>query len=174
MTMAHNRDALGCVPRRVQDIKADPSNHDMIAVVQQHMFVAVKELIFPLCRALVRNIQPGTDSVGKLTSAGNLISVDVSFGNGDDFQVFLLRHFQVLLDVASRIDDHRGPCPLAANRVRGVCQFGIVKVFQQPDFPTRRYKTSALPKTTARPNMTHPGTDSKASLPASSPCRRYR
>jgi hypothetical protein len=56
--------------------------------------------------------------------------MDVSFGGTNDAQVLPLSEFNVRLHVAPWVDDNRLASLLATDKIRGMCERPVIKVFE--------------------------------------------
>ena len=68
---------------------------------------------------------------GQLTGAGEVVGVDVGFGDGDDLHAVFRGEVLVHPDVAAGVHHEGLALGLAANEVAGLCEVFVVNTFQK-------------------------------------------
>jgi hypothetical protein len=116
------------VPR----IKTDAADHEVIAVVQDCVFVlaALEPVGLPV-RAAVAGGVDHEAALGQLTCAGKKVGVDVGFGGGHELQALRGSDALVLIDVAHGIDDDGFAGGLATNQVGILRQLAVIDLSKE-------------------------------------------
>ena len=77
-------DVLGGVAGGVDHPDADVADADLVAVLDEDVLEAVQVLVLPVLVAFVGEVEGGAGGFGELAGAGEVVGVDVGFGDGND------------------------------------------------------------------------------------------
>ena len=118
---------LGGVARGVDGLDADVADGDLVAVVEAFAV----EFVLPVRSALAGDVDFRAGGGGEFAGAGEVVGVDVGFGDGHDLHAVLLGQILVDRDVAAAVNNNGGAVGLAADQVAGLGEVFIVNALDK-------------------------------------------
>lgn len=121
------RQVFRCVPGGVDGLDADIAESELVAVVEPFAV----ELVLPVRASFTRYVNRGPGRGGQLAGAGEVVGVNVGFGNGHDLHAVPFGEILVDGNVAAAVDNNRFTLGLAADQVAGLGEVFVVNALDK-------------------------------------------
>ena len=114
----------------VNDSEVDVSDRKFASIFEHHVIVVLNEGVLPVRRTFVGNVNLCPDFFGQLAATSDVVSVNMSFGCGNNLHTFAVGGFEVMVNTSIGVDQDRFTRFLASHHVGSMCQCFVVKVLK--------------------------------------------